>query len=74
MAFFRWGDPSVLLGVTPEKASHKSIEPAGTPVVTAGFFVFGGSSAADAEAGGDAFRVSITIHSVGRSAVATINA
>ena len=46
MAFFRWGDPSVLLGVTPEKASHKSIEPAVTPVVAAGSFVFGCSSAA----------------------------
>ncbi len=41
MAFFRWGGPSVLLGVTPEKPPLKSIEPAVTPVVAAGFFVFG---------------------------------
>jgi hypothetical protein len=37
MAFSGWGDPSVLLGVTPEKPFHKSIEPAVTPVVAAGF-------------------------------------
>ena len=49
MAFFRWGGPSVRLGFirfTPEKAPEKSIEPAVTPVVAAGSFVFGGSSAA----------------------------
>ena len=43
MAFFRWGGPSVRLGFirfTPDKAPEKSIEPAVTPVVAAGSFVF----------------------------------
>jgi len=65
MAFFRWGRPSVLLGFirfTPEKAPHKSIEPAVTPVVAAGFFVFCESSPADAGACGVACRVSIAPH------------
>ena len=67
MAFFRWGGPSVVLGVTPEKAPEKSIEPAVTPVVAAGFFVFCDSSPADAGACGAAFRAAFHRRFVGGS-------
>jgi len=50
MAFFRWGGPSVVLGFTPEKPFHESIEPAVTPSGGRGFFVFCRASRAPEEA------------------------